>query len=98
VDKAKLKHLEYLAQQADAIVKNETERRGLESSLFTVRAYSCNTVGVQGDSRTYEHAAEIIYSGSGKMDDEVYAALSTRIINEVPGINRVARFLAERED
>jgi GMP synthase (glutamine-hydrolysing) len=56
------------------------------------------SVGVMGDERTYEEAAVIraVHSSDGMTADwvhlpyELLGRMSTRIINEVPGINRVA--------
>jgi GMP synthase (glutamine-hydrolysing) len=55
------------------------------------------TVGVMGDQRTYENvvAVRAVTSVDGMTADwarlppEVLAAVSTRIINEVKGVNRV---------
>ena len=55
------------------------------------------TVGVMGDSRTYENvvALRIVESTDGmtadwfRMPNDVLAKISNRIINEVRGINRV---------
>jgi GMP synthase (glutamine-hydrolysing) len=54
-------------------------------------------VGVMGDDRTYEETCAIraVHSSDGMTSDwarlphDVLASLSTRIINEVKGINRV---------
>jgi GMP synthase (glutamine-hydrolysing) len=56
------------------------------------------TVGVMGDDRTYEEACVVraVTSSDGMTADfahiphEVLGRISTRIINEVRGINRVA--------
>jgi GMP synthase PP-ATPase subunit len=43
------------------------------------------SVGVMGDGRAYTYVAEII----GKYDPDVIAELSTKITNEICGVNRV---------
>ena len=43
------------------------------------------SVGVQGDFRTYFYVAEV----RGHYDPETLAVLATRIPNEIPGVNRV---------
>jgi GMP synthase (glutamine-hydrolysing) len=55
------------------------------------------TVGVMGDERTYEHVIAIraVYSSDGmtadwaRLPDDLLARMSSRIINEVGGVNRV---------
>ena len=57
----------------------------------------CSTVGVMGDERTYENviAVRAVRSTDGmtadwaRLPDELLARVSTRIINEVRGVNRV---------
>ena len=56
------------------------------------------SVGVMGDERTYEEVAVIraVHSQDGMTADwvhlpyELLGKMSSRIINEVPGVNRVA--------
>jgi GMP synthase (glutamine-hydrolysing) len=55
------------------------------------------TVGVMGDERTYENAVAVrcvtsvdaMTADWARLPDDVLAAISSRIINEVKGINRV---------
>ena len=64
----------------------------MPGTLLPVRS-----VGVMGDSRTYEHvlALRAVHSTDGMTADwvhlpyDVLSAISNRGINEVPGINRV---------
>jgi len=93
-----MQNLQDIAYEVDEIVDEEVTKRGLDSTLFNVRVYDCKTVGVQGDSRTYAYAVEIGYTGTVKIDDELWETLSNIIINGVPDVNRVARFLAERKE
>ncbi len=87
-------------RQADAIVDEEIRAAGLYESIWQSFAVllPVRSVGVMGDDRTYEEACAIraITSSDGMTADwariphEVLARMSTRIINEVRGINRVA--------
>jgi GMP synthase (glutamine-hydrolysing) len=85
---------------ADAIVQEEIREAGLYQSIWQAFAVllPVRSVGVMGDDRTYEEACAIraVTSSDGMTGDwariphEVLAKMSTRIINEVRGINRVA--------
>ncbi len=88
-----------LLRQADRIVREEFEARGEHIGVwqyFAVLA-GARSVGVMGDHRTYEEACAIraVQSNDGMTADWVYPsrdclqAISTRIINQVRGINRV---------
>jgi GMP synthase (glutamine-hydrolysing) len=85
---------------ADAIVRQEIESAALD---FNVWQYFCvltpiQTVGVMGDGRTYENllAVRAVTSEDGMTADwarlphDLLARISSRIVNEVRGINRVA--------
>ena len=87
-------------RRADAIVRHEIAAAGLERSIWQsfVVLLPVRSVGVMGDERTYEEAAVIraVHSHDGMTADWVHlpydllGRMSNRIINEVPGINRVA--------
>lgn len=87
-------------RQADAIVDEEIRAAGLYQATWQAFAVllPVRSVGVMGDDRTYEEACVIraISSSDGMTADwarlphDVLARMSTRIINEVRGINRVA--------
>lgn len=87
-------------RQADAIVTEEIKSAGLYDSIWQAFAVllPVRTVGVMGDDRTYDEtcAVRAIHSSDGMTADwariphEVLAVMSSRIINEVEGINRVA--------
>ncbi|MEQ1501170.1 MAG: glutamine-hydrolyzing GMP synthase [Myxococcota bacterium] len=95
VTRARLEPLRH----ADAIVREELRAAGLERSIWQafVVLLPVRSVGVMGDERTYEEAAVIraVHSSDGMTADwvhlpyEVLGRMSTRIINEVKGINRV---------
>ncbi|WP_304459349.1 glutamine-hydrolyzing GMP synthase [Alicyclobacillus sendaiensis] len=89
----------HLVRESDAILREEIEKAGLEREIwqyFTVLTGN-RTVGVMGDERTYAYtlAVRAVHSQEGMTADfaripwDVLAAISTRIVNEVPGINRV---------
>jgi GMP synthase (glutamine-hydrolysing) len=88
-----------ILREADAIVREEIDRGGLLRELWQAFAVllPIRTVGVMGDDRTYENVAalRIVTSMDGMTADwakipyAVLEKISTRIVNEVRGINRV---------
>jgi GMP synthase (glutamine-hydrolysing) len=88
-----------ILREADAIVQEEIEREGLVRELWQafVVLLPIRTVGVMGDDRTYENVAalRVVTSVDGmtadwaKLPHAVLENISTRIVNEVRGINRV---------
>ena len=88
-----------LVRRADAIVEEEIRIAGLYNAMWQAFAVilPVNSVGVMGDERTYENVVAIraVESTDGmtadwvKLPYEVMAKMSSRIINEVRGINRV---------
>jgi GMP synthase (glutamine-hydrolysing) len=86
-------------READWIVIDEIKAAGLYRALwqsFTILT-PVRSVGVQGDGRTYANvvAVRAVTSDDGMTADwarlpyEVLAKISSRIVNEVPGVNRV---------
>lgn len=86
-------------READAIVIEEIHNANLyreTSQLFAV-LLPVQSVGVMGDARTYENALVIrcvdtddfMTADWSRLPYEVLATMSTRIINEVSGVNRV---------
>ena len=86
-------------RQADAIYLEEIRKAGLYDEIWQAFAVllPVRTVGVMGDGRTYEKvcALRAVTSTDG-MTADIYpfesaflARVATRIVNEVPGINRV---------
>ena len=83
----------------DAIYLEEIEAAGLYDQIWQAFAVllPVRSVGVMGDSRTYEHvvALRAVTSRDGMTadwypyDPKFLARVSTRIINEVAGVNRV---------
>ncbi|HLC17580.1 MAG TPA: glutamine-hydrolyzing GMP synthase, partial [Thermodesulfobacteriota bacterium] len=88
-----------MLREADFIVLDEIKRAGLYKRLWQSFAVllPVKTVGVMGDERTYEFtvAVRAVESTDGMTADwvrlpyEVLERISTRIINEVRGVNRV---------
>jgi GMP synthase (glutamine-hydrolysing) len=88
-----------LLQRADAIFIDELKRSGWydrTAQAFTV-FIPVKSVGVMGDGRTYEHVValravettDFMTAGWAPLPHELLARVSSRIINEVRGINRV---------
>ncbi len=88
-----------LLRRADAVVADEIRKAGWYRRLWQSFAVllPVQSVGVMGDGRTYEHtiAVRAVESRDGMTADwarlphDVLAAISSRIVNEVRGINRV---------
>ena len=89
-----------ILQEADAIVREELHAAGLERSIWQSFAVlpDIRSVGVMGDERTYGYPAIIravtsddaMTADWARLPYEVLESMASRIINEVPGINRVA--------
>jgi GMP synthase (glutamine-hydrolysing) len=88
-----------MLREADSIVLEEIKGAGLYRSMWQAFAVllPVKTVGVMGDERTYENTVAIrcVESVDGMTADwvrlpyEVVSRISSRIINEVRGVNRV---------
>ena len=88
-----------LLREADHVVQQEIKAAGLYSSLWQSFAVllPVRSVGVMGDSRTYQYSVAIraVESADGMTADwarlphDLLARISNRIVNEVHGINRV---------
>ena len=86
-------------QAADAIVMEEIETPGLYDELWQAFAVLTDTrsVGVQGDYRTYGNvvalravtADDAMTADWARLPYDVLARIANRIVNEVPGVNRV---------
>ena len=88
-----------ILRECDWIVLDEIEKAGLYEEIwqsFAVLSDS-RTVGVMGDYRTYGNVCAIRAVSSSdamtadwvRLPYEVLAEISSRIVNEVPGVNRV---------
>jgi GMP synthase (glutamine-hydrolysing) len=89
-----------ILQEADAIVREELRAAGLERAVWQAFAVlpDIRAVGVMGDERTYGYpviiravtSEDAMTADWARLPYEVLESMSSRIINEVPGINRVA--------
>ena len=89
-----------LLQEADAIVREELRIAGLEREIWQAFAVlpDIRTVGVMGDERTYGHpviiravtSEDAMTADWARIPYDVLESMASRIINEVPGVNRVA--------
>ncbi|HEX6208232.1 MAG TPA: glutamine-hydrolyzing GMP synthase [Actinomycetota bacterium] len=89
-----------LVRAADAIVREEMGRAGLEREIWQAFAVllDVRSVGVMGDGRTYERpvvlravtSEDAMTADWARLPYDVLEAISTRIVREVPGVNRVA--------
>ncbi len=88
-----------ILQHADMVVRQEIERANAHTDLWQYFAVllPVKSVGVMGDSRTYEQviAVRAVQSSDGmtanyaELSHTVLSKISSRIINEIRGINRV---------
>ncbi len=88
-----------LLQEADAIVREEIRHAGLEREIWQAFAVLADirSVGVMGDERTYGHpiiiravtSEDAMTADWARLPYDLLATMSSRIINEVKGINRV---------
>lgn len=88
-----------ILKDADYILREEVAKNGLDSEIWQYFAVLTNmrSVGVMGDSRTYDYTLVLraVTSVDGMTADwaripyDVLEKISTRIVNEVKHINRV---------
>ena len=88
-----------ILRKADAIYIDQIRRHGLYNAIWQAFAaiLPVRTVGVMGDGRTYDYALALravtsvdgMTADSYPFDHDFLSETATRIINEVPGINRV---------
>ncbi len=88
-----------LLRDADAIFREEIAAAGLDREISQYFAVLTNmrSVGVMGDGRTYDYAlalrgvttSDFMTADWARIPYEVLDKVSVRIVNEVPGINRI---------
>ncbi|SFU69804.1 GMP synthase (glutamine-hydrolysing) [Clostridium sp. DSM 8431] len=88
-----------IVQEADAIYREEIAKAGVDKNLGQYFAALTNmrSVGVMGDERTYDYAvalravltSDFMTAESADLPWEVLGKVTTRIVNEVKGVNRV---------
>jgi GMP synthase (glutamine-hydrolysing) len=85
---------------ADAVVREELTEAGLDRSIWqcpVVLLADVRSVGVQGDGRTYGHPVvlrpvssdDAMTADWSRLPYDLLARISTRVTNEVDGVNRV---------
>jgi GMP synthase (glutamine-hydrolysing) len=89
-----------ILREADAILQEEVRRAGLYRELWQSFAVlpAIRSVGVQGDSRTYAYpiviravtSEDAMTADWARLPYDLLETISSRIINEIPGVNRVA--------
>jgi GMP synthase (glutamine-hydrolysing) len=89
-----------ILRAADAILQEEVRRAGLYRDLWQSFAVlpAIKSVGVQGDERTYAYPIVIravtsddaMTADWARLPYDLLETISGRIINEIPGVNRVA--------
>ena len=89
-----------ILRAADAVVTEEIKRAGLYRELWQSFAVlpAVRTVGVMGDERTYAYpiviravtSADAMTADWARLPYDLLERISSRLINEVPGVNRVA--------
>jgi len=89
-----------ILRAADAIAREELTKAGLDRDIWqfpVVLLADVHSVGVQGDGRTYGHpvvlrpvtSEDAMTADWARLPYDVVEAISTRITNEVPAVNRV---------
>ncbi len=87
-------------RQADSILQEEIRRAGLYRELWQSFAVlpAIRSVGVQGDERTYAYpiviravtSEDAMTADWARLPYDLLETISSRIINEIPAVNRVA--------
>jgi GMP synthase (glutamine-hydrolysing) len=95
-----------LLRSADAILQGEIRRAGLYRELWQSFAVlpAIRSVGVQGDERTYAYpiviravtSEDAMTADWARLPYDLLETISSRIINEIPGVNRVALDLSSK--
>ena len=93
VDKEKLDIL----RNADAIFREELQRSNVKADQYFAVLTNCRSVGVMGDFRTYDYTvalravrtSDFMTCVISELPYELLTKVSTRVCNEVDGVNRV---------
>ena len=88
-----------IVQDADFIYREEIAKAGIDKELGQYFAAITNmrSVGVMGDERTYDYAialravntSDFMTAEAARLPWEVLNVVTSRIVNEVKGVNRV---------
>jgi GMP synthase (glutamine-hydrolysing) len=89
-----------ILREADAVLQEEIRRAGLYRDLWQSFAVlpAIRSVGVQGDERTYAYpiviravtSEDAMTADWARLPYDLLETISSRIINEIPAVNRVA--------
>jgi GMP synthase (glutamine-hydrolysing) len=95
-----------ILREADAILLEEVRRAGLYRELWQCFAVlpAIRSVGVQGDERTYAYpiviravtSEDAMTADWARLPYDLLETISSRIINEIPAVNRVALDLSSK--
>ena len=95
-----------IVREADAILQEEVRRAGLYRELWQSFCVlpAIRSVGVQGDSRTYAYpiviravtSEDAMTADWARLPYDLLETLSSRIINEIPAVNRVCLDLSSK--
>ena len=95
-----------ILRDADAILLDEVRKSGLYRELWQCFAVlpAIRSVGVQGDERTYGYpiviravtSEDAMTADWARLPYDLLEAISSRIVNEIPGVNRVALDLTSK--
>ncbi len=88
-----------MVQDADFIYREEIAKAGIDKELgqYFVALTNMRSVGVMGDERTYDYAvalravttSDFMTAEAAQLPWEVIGKVTSRIVNEVKGVNRV---------
>ncbi len=86
-----------ILREADAIFREELEKSGEKSQQYFAVLTGIRSVGVMGDGRTYDYTValravnttDFMTCEYAKLSHELLGRVSSRIANEVSGVNRV---------
>jgi GMP synthase (glutamine-hydrolysing) len=88
-----------ILREADAILQEEVRRAGMYRNLWQSFAVlpAIRSVGVQGDERTYGYpivlravtSDDAMTADWARLPYELIETISSRVVNEIPGVNRV---------
>jgi GMP synthase (glutamine-hydrolysing) len=89
-----------ILRDADAVVQSEIRKAGLYREIWQSFAVlpAIRSVGVQGDERTYAYpiviravtSEDAMTADWARLPYDLLDTISRRIVNEIPGVNRVA--------
>jgi GMP synthase (glutamine-hydrolysing) len=95
-----------ILREADAILLEEVRRAGLYRELWQCFAVlpAIRSVGVQGDERTYGYpiviravtSEDAMTADWARLPYDLLETISSRIVNEIPAVNRVALDLSSK--